>query len=324
MRSGITQPTTDTLYPARKRRGVLGWLMEESFAGIARRKALLAYLFLLPTVAGILVFTAGPVLFSFGLSLFRWDVITPAQFVGFHNYVRFWNDPEGLVSFGNTAIYVALDVTLQVVLGLALALGMRRKMARWLRYVFRSVFFLPLITSGAAISVVMAYLFNKELGAINYYIGLIGIGPVPWLTSPGWAMVTIVLTSVWQQVGFTFLVFTGGLGTISSEILDAADVDGASGWRRLWSITLPMLSPTMLFATIVGVIGALQVFDQPYVLTGGGPGDATRTIVMTIYQAAFQNLQVGYGSAIAVLLFLVILGVTALQFWFSKRWVFYQ
>ena len=308
----------------RVRGGPLGWLTEATYAGTARRKALLAYLFLLPTILGILVFTAGPVVVSLGLSFFSWDVISPPTFVGGNNYQQFLSDPEGLKSFGNTFIYVVLDVTLQVAVGLALALAMQRKMIPWLRLVFRGVFFLPLIASGAAVSIVMAFLFNTNLGVINYYLGFLQIGPVPWLTSASWAMVTVVVTSVWQQMGFTFLVFTGGLGTISPEVMDAADMDGAAGWRRLWNVTLPMLSPTILFVAIVGTIGALQVFTEPYVLTNGGPGDATHTVVMSIYQAAFQNLQIGYGSAVAALLFVVIMGVTAVQFALSKSWVFYQ
>jgi multiple sugar transport system permease protein len=318
------QPVIEMPRVPRQRAGVLGWLTAPTYAGTARRKALLAYLFVLPTVAGILVFTAVPVVWSLGLSLFKWDVISPAQFVGLANYHRFAVDPDALISFGNTAIYVVLDVTLQIAVGLILALAMQRRMARWLRNLFRSAFFLPLITSGAAVSVVMAYLFNKELGVVNYYLSLIGVGPVPWLDTPGWAMITVVLTSVWQQMGFTFLLFTGGLASISREIMEAADVDGATGWRRLWAITLPMLSPTMLFATVVAVIGALQVFTEPTVLTNGGPGNATLTAVMVIYRAAFRALEIGYASAIAALLFLVILSVTAFQFWFSKRWVFYQ
>jgi multiple sugar transport system permease protein len=315
-----------SVLPVRRpaRGGALAWLTEETTAGMARRKAALAYIFLLPTILGILVFTAGPVLVSLGLSLFSWDVVSPPTFIGFNNYQQFLSDPEGVKSFVNTFIYVALDVTLQIAVGLALALAMQQKMPRWLRYAFRSAFFLPLVTSGAAVSIVMSFLFNKDLGAINYYLGLLHIPPVPWLSSASWAMVTIVLTSVWQQMGFTFLVFTGGLGTISPEVLDAADVDGARGWRRLWYVTVPMLSPTILFVAVTGVIGALQVFTEPFVLTNGGPGDATHTVVMTIYQAAFQNLQIGYGSAVAALLFAVIMAVTAVQFGLSKTWVFYQ
>lgn len=306
-----------------RRRG-LAWLTEESYRGMARRKALLAYLFLLPTIGGILVFTAGPVLVSLGLSLFSWDVISAPTFVGWSNYQQFMSDPEGIKSFGNTAIYVVMDVTLQIAVGLALALAMRQKMAKWLRYTLRSAFFLPLVTSGAAVSIVMAFLFNTNLGAINYYLSLLHIPPIPWLSSAAWAMTTVVITSVWQQMGFTFLVFTGGLGTISQDILDACDVDGAGGWRRLWAIIIPMISPTIMFVAVTGTINALQVFTEPSVLTNGGPGDATHTVVMTIYQAAFQNLQIGYGSAVAALLFAVIMLVTAVQFRLSRRWVFYQ
>lgn len=306
------------------RHGAVAWLTEGTTAGMARRKALLAYLFLLPTVLGILVFTAGPVLVSLGLSLFSWDVISPPSFTGLTNYQQFLTDPEGFKSFGNTFIYVALDVPLQIIVGLGLALAMRQRMPRWLRYVFRTAFFLPLITSGAAVSIVMAYLFNTNLGVINYYLHFLHVGPIPWLTSSSWAMITVVLTSVWQQMGFTFLVFMGGLSTISPEVLDAADVDGAGGWRRLWYVTVPMLSPTILFVAVTGAIGALQVFTEPFVLTNGGPGDATHTVVMSIYQAAFQNLQIGYGSAVATLLFAVIMAVTAVQFRLSKAWVFYQ
>lgn len=309
---------------SRSRGGVMGWLTETSYAGAARRKALLAYLFLSPTLLGILIFTAGPVVASLGLSFYSWDVISPPVFTGASNYQQMLHDPEVLLAFGNTFIYVILDVTLQAVVGLTLALMMQRKMARWLRTLFRGAFFLPLIMSGVAVSIVMSYLFSKDQGVINYYLGLVGIPHIPWLTSTSWAMITVVLASVWQQMGFTFLIFVGGLANISTEVLEAADLDGATGWQRLRYITLPLLSPSILFVTIVGIIGALQVFAQPYIMTQGGPGDATRTVVMIIYQAAFQNLQIGYGSAIAMLLFLVILAVTAVQFLTSKHWVFYQ
>jgi len=314
-----------TLQGAKARhRGPFGWLLEQSFAGSARRKAFMAYLFLLPTILGILIFTAGPVIVSLALSFFSWDVINNPVFIGFDNYQRLFHDQIVLTAFVNTGIFVLLAVSLQVIVGLMLAMRMQQRMPRWLRYVFRSAFFIPLLTSGATISVVMAYMFNQEFGTINYYLGLIGISPIPWLNDAKWAMITVVLTYVWQQQGFTFLLFTGGLNSISREILDAADVDGITGWRRAWYITIPLLSPSILFATVIGVIGALQVFTEPTVLTQGGPGDATRTAVMIIYEAAFQYLQVGYGSTVAVLLFVAILGVTAVQFWTSRRWVFYQ
>ena len=302
----------------------IAWLTEQTLAGHARRRALLGYLFVLPTFLGILVFTAGPVIASFGLSFFQYNVIDSPEWIGLRNYRQFFDDTRALKSFLTTAQFVVLAVSLQLVLSLLLALGVQKTRSKGLRYFFRSAFFLPLLTSAASISIVLGYMFHQDFGVINYYLGELGIGEVPWLNSAGWALITIVLTYVWQQVGFTFIVFTGGLGGIPKDILEAADLDGASGWRRLRDVTLPMLRPTLLFAAVVGIIGALQVFAEPFVMTQGGPGDATRTVVMIIYEAAFSNLQVGYGSAVAVFLFLVILLVTAIQFRLSRRWVFYQ
>ncbi|MGH2562846.1 MAG: carbohydrate ABC transporter permease [Thermomicrobiales bacterium] len=307
-----------------KRANLIGWLTEETLAGMARRRALLGYLFVLPTILGIVVFTAGPVLASFGLSFYRYNVIDPPEFVGLENYRRLADDTRALKSFVTTAQFVVLAVGLQLVVSLLLALGVQKTRAVGLRYFFRSAFFLPLLTSAASISIVLAYMFHQDFGVINYYLGELRLSRIPWLNTSRWALITIVLTYVWQQIGFTFIVFTGGLGGIPRDVLEAADLDGASGWRRLKDITLPMLSPTLLFAAVVGIIGALQVFAEPFVMTKGGPGDATRTVVMIIYEAAFSSLLIGYGSAIAVLLFLVILLVTAIQFRLSKRWVFYQ
>lgn len=307
-----------------KRSGLLGGLTDNTIHGMRRRKALMGYLFLAPTILGILIFVAGPVLASFTLSLYKWNVFRPPQFLGFDNYVRLWNDETARVGFLNTLRFVVMAVTLQMTLALFLAIGVQQKMTKFFRYYFRSAFFLPLLMSGAAVSITLGYLFHKEFGVVNYYLNLIGIPRIAWLNSNEWAMITVVIASVWQNVGFTFIIFVGGLSNISPELMDAADVDGAHGWRRLWHIVLPMLSPTLLFAAVVGVIGALQVFEQPYIMTRGGPGDATRTAVMVMYEAAFKNVEIGYGSAITVILFVVIMAVTMFQFWLSKRWVFYQ
>ena len=301
-----------------------GGLTSNTLAGMAKRKALMGYLFLAPTILGILVFTAGPVLASFGLSLYAWNVFQPPSFLGFDNYARLFSDQRVLTGFYNTIRFVVMAVSLQIVLALLLALAVQRRMPKGLRYFFRSAYFLPLLMSGAAVSISLAYMFHREFGVINYYLGLIGLPRVSWLNSANVVMYTIVLTSVWHNVGFTFIIFVGGLSNISQELLDAADVDGATGFNRLWYVILPLLSPTLLFAFVVGVIGALQVFEEPYIMTRGGPGDASRTAVMVMYESAFKNLEIGYGSAITVILFLVIMAVTAFQFWLSKRWVFYQ
>lgn len=304
-------------------RGFAG-LREPTLGGMARRRALLGYLFLLPTILGLLIFTAGPVVVSLGLSLYEWNVIDPPRFVALANYQQMLGDSRVVISFRNTLVFVVIVVVLQLTLALALALGVQQKMPGWLRYFFRTAFFIPLLASAAAISIVLGYMFHREFGVINYYLGLLGIPRIPWLNASGWTLLTCALAYVWQNLGFSFIIFLGGLANISRDIQDAADVDGAFGWTRLWNVTLPLLSPSLLFAATTSIIGALQVFEQPYVMTKGGPGDSSRTVVMTIYESAFKNLEIGYGSSIAMLLFLLILALTVLQFQASKRWVFYQ
>ena len=308
-----------------KHESLLQWLTGDSKASQTRRKAILGYFFVLPTLLGLLVFTVGPVAFSFGLSFFDWNVIDPARFVGLDNYSRILNDSVILVSLRNTIFFVVVYVSLQTVIALMLALALQQKRMRtWMRYVFRSVLFLPLLTSGVTISIVLTYMFQSELGPINYYLSQLGLPRIPWLTSSQWSLITVILTALWQGTGFSLIIYLGGLGGISRELLDAAEVDGAYGFRLMWNIIVPLLSPTLLFTTVTGVIGALQLFDQPFIMSRGGPGDSSRTIVMNIYQASFGNLELGYGSAISVILFGLILIVTAAQFYVSKRWVFYQ
>lgn len=300
------------------------WFTENTIQGMSRRKAMMGYLFVLPTVLSIFIFTAGPVLASFGLSFYKWDIISDPEFVGLANFERLVSNQQIRKAFVTTGLFVLLAVTLQIVLSLFLAIGVQSLKSSFSRGLFRTAFFVPLLTSAASISIVLAYMFHRDFGVINYYLGKIGVDPIPWLNSPTWALIAIVIAYVWQQVGFTFIVFVGGLSGISKEVLEAAELDGATGLRKLWTITVPMISPTLLFASVTGVISALQVFDQPYVMTNGGPGDSTRTVVMVLYESAFNFLQIGYGSAIAVVLFIGILILTAIQFQLSKSWVFYQ
>lgn len=304
--------------------GILHWLLQDTMDGLRRRRAILGYLFLLPTLLGIFTFTAGPVFVSFGLSLFRWNIFRPPDYIELANYERLISDVRIAISFGNTLKFTVLAVATQVSIGLILALAVHRISNTAMRYYFRTTFFLPLLMSGAAVAVVMGYIFHKEFGPLNYYLGLMGVQQIPWKTSADWVMVTIVITSAWRNLGFTFILFIGGLSNISQEVLDAADVDGAQGFRRLWSVTIPLLSPQILFATVTGVIGAVQVFEEPFIMTRGGPGNASRTAVMVMYEHAFKDIEYGYGSAIAVVLFLVIMAFTATQMWMSRRWVFYQ
>ena len=287
------------------------------------QRTVLTWLFLAPTLIGLGLFTFLPILASIALAFFRWDIITDPQFVGLDNFAQIAADPTIRVSFLNTIAFVIIAVTLQLALALGLAVLVNTKMPALLRSFFRSVLFFPLILSAASVSIIMSYLFNENFGLVNHFLNMLGIGNVAWLTSPQGAMVVVVLVYVWQNFGFSFLLFLGGLASIPKEVYEAAQVDGATSWRQFWRITFPLVSPTTLVASVMAIISALQIFDQPYVLTRGGPGDSTRTAVMVIYESAFKQLEFGRASAIGIVLTVVIMLVTAVQFRLSRRFVFY-
>ena len=287
------------------------------------QRTVLTWLFLAPTLIGLGLFTFLPILASIALAFFRWDIITDPQFVGLDNFAQIAADPTIRVSFLNTIAFVIIAVTLQLALALGLAVLVNTKMPALLRSFFRSVLFFPLILSAASVSIIMSYLFNENFGLVNHFLNMLGIGNVAWLTSPQGAMVVVVLVYVWQNFGFSFLLFLGGLASIPKEVYEAAQVDGATSWRQFWRITFPLVSPTTLVASVMAIISALQIFDQPYVLTRGGPGDSTRTAVMVIYESAFKQLEFGKASAIGIVLTILIMLVTALQFRLSRRFVLY-
>jgi len=291
---------------------------------LRKQKARLGLLFLAPIMSGILIFTAGPILFSLLLSFFYWDIFKPMKFAGLANYQWLFEDEVAGAAFKNTILFAVATVVTQNILGFTLALSVRNILNKYFRFFFRSVFFLPLLMSGATISVFMSYMFNTDFGVVNYYLSLIGISQIAWLTSTQVALITTVIIYVWQHIGFAFILFLGAFSTMPQEVLDAAKVDGAKGLKKIWHIYLPLVSPTLFFASVIGFIHAVQVFDQPYILTRGGPGDSNRTAVMLIYDVAFQDLEFGYGSAIAFALFLIIFAATLIQFWAQKKWVFYE
>ena len=287
------------------------------------QRKLLIGLFLAPTVIGLGLFTFLPILASVVLAFFSWDIITPPRFVGLENFVDIAADPTIRVSFLNTIGFVVVAVTLQLAGALVLAVLVNTRMPGLLKSFFRSVLFFPLVLSAASVSIIMGYLFNENFGLVNHVLNLLGMADVPWLTSTHGAMIVVILVYVWQNFGFSFLLFLGGLSSIPKEVYEAAQVDGATGWKQFWRITFPLVSPTTLVASVMAIISALQIFDQPYVLTRGGPGDSTRTAVMVIYESAFKQLEFGRASAIGIVLTVVIMLVTAIQFRLSRRFVFY-
>lgn len=290
----------------------------------ARRSGLLTWIFLAPTMIGVGIFVLLPIIASLVLAFFRWDIITSPHFVGLENFTEIAQDRTVLISFRNTAVFVVFAVGLQLAVAMLLGVLVQSHMPSWLRVIFRSTFFFPLILSAASVSILMKYLFNERFGVVNWFLSLVHIPAVPWLTSSSWAMVVVIAVYVWQNFGFSFLLFLGGLAAIPRDVYEAAAIDGATGWRQFRHITLPLVSPTILVASVMAIISALQIFDQPYVLTRGGPGDATRTAVMVIFESAFRQLEFGRASAIGLVLMVLIMLVTAAQFRLSRRFVFYQ
>ncbi|GHD07651.1 carbohydrate ABC transporter permease [Zhihengliuella salsuginis] len=289
-----------------------------------RKKNLFAWVLLAPTIVGMGIFTIVPIIGSLLLAFFRWDIISRPEFVGLANFADIALDPTVRVSFLNTIVFVVVAVTLQLSIALVLASMIQERMPDWLRVFFRSTFFFPLVLSAASVSIFMGYLFNEQFGVVNWLIGLVGMAPVPWLTTPAGAAAVVIIVYVWQNFGFSFLLFVGGLGNIPKDVYEAAELDGASGIKKFMNVTMPLLSPTTLVASVMAVITALQVFDQPYVLTRGGPGDSTRSAVMVVFESAFEQLEFGRASAIGLVLMLLIMAVTYVQFQLSRRFVFYQ
>ena len=295
-----------------------------TYQAMKRREMITAYGFILPTLIGFLVFILGPMVSSFVISLYDWNLLTPPRFIGLANYTQLFSDMRLGTVYLTTFRLAVLIVPCNMTLGLALAVLLDRKMPMLLRNFFKVSFFFPFVVSGVAVSIIWTFLFNRDLGPLNYYLGFLGIDRIYWLNSSTYSPWAIVIADVWRNVGFYVLVFLGGMQAISRDLYEAAEVDGATLWQQFRRITLPLLSPTILFLIVISVIGALQIFEQPQILTNGGPGDATRTIVMYIYEQGFKFFKMGYASTVALSLFVVILILTAVQFRLSRRWVFYQ
>jgi ABC-type sugar transport system permease subunit len=294
-------------------------------AGALRRgEAVAAYLFVLPTLLGFLVFTAGPLLAAIGLSLFDYDILSPPRFAGLSNFASALDDGRLLVVYRNTLAYVAGWALIDLVLALGLAVAINRPMHAALRYFLRTTYFFPVLTSTASVAIVWSFLYNTDLGIINYYLSQLGLSKIPWLTSSTWALRSIVLLQVWKAVGFNFILFVAGLQNVPRQLYEAAAIDGAGRWASFRHVTLPMLSGTVFFAVVISLINGFQIFDAAYIMTQGGPGDASRTVVMYIYENGFRFFKMGYASTVALTLFVVILLLTGLQFRISRSWVHYQ
>jgi ABC-type sugar transport system permease subunit len=238
-------------------------------------------------------------------------------FVGLGNYVDMLQDQEFLRAFYNTGLYTVGTVPTSIALGLLVALGLNRRLPG--RTLLRSIFFVPVIISLVAVALTAAWIFNDNYGVINAVLDAVGIGSVPWLSSPKWAMPSLIIATLWIRLGFNMVVYLAALQSIPEELYDAARVDGATGWRRFRHITWPLLGPTTFLLLILNVIYSLHVFDLIYVMTGGGPGFSTTVLVQYIYQMAFTEGEMGYASAIGVVLYLMLLVFTVFQWRFTRQ-----
>lgn len=271
-----------------------------------------AYLFLLPNFFGLVAFTIYPILFAFVMSFTDWNLFSPAQWVGLANYKDLFTwDPFFWKTLGKTLYYVVLTVPGGIVVGLMLALLMNRAM-RGIT-IFRSAIFIPQVMSLVTVSVIWRWLYNTDIGLFNYILSLVGLPAVDWLTSEKIVMPSIAIMSIWKGMGYNAVIFLAGLKAIPGVYYEAARIDGASNWRMFWSVTLPLITPSLFFIGVMSSIGAFQVFAEPFVMTNGGPGDASRVYGMYIYQNAFRFFDMGYASAMSYVLFVVILAFTILQ-----------
>jgi multiple sugar transport system permease protein len=286
-------------------------------------EGLAAGLFLLPNLIGFLIFTAIPVGAAFVLAFYDYDLLLGASWAGLENFRELFTvDRVFRAALFNTVYFTAVSVPLSVVLGLATAILVNQALRGVV--IFRSIFLLPYVTVTVALSLVWKWLYLPDIGLINSVLGAVGIDGPAWLTSQTWAMPALILMSVWKGFGYNMVIFLAGLQGIPDHLYDAAKVDGATAWRRFLNVTLPLLSPTTFFVVVISVISSFQVFDQALIMTNGGPGTATTTLVLYIYQKGFQSFDMGYAAAVALVLFAVIFVFTVVQFLFQRRWVTYE
>lgn len=286
-----------------------------------KREALMGYVFLSPWILGFLIFLAGPMLASIYLSLTNYKMIQPPQWIGLANYERMFTDPFVATSLRVTTIFTALSVPLSIVLALSVALLLNQKIVA--SGVFRTIFYLPSLISGVAVAIVFAWIFNYRFGILNYLLSMVGVDGPNWLGHPRYALWAFIIMSLWG-IGGNVIIYLAGLQGVPVSLHEAAKIDGANAWYRFWNITLPLITPVLLFTLIMGVIGTFQTFTSSYIMTGGGPANATLFYLLYLYRNAFNWFEMGYASALAWLLFIIILTCTLILWSTSARWVYYE
>jgi multiple sugar transport system permease protein len=288
---------------------------------LARREAIAGLLFILPWALGYLMFRLGPLLFSLGLSFTNYGGTPDWKWVGFQNYVyMFTEDPRFIDSLRATFQFVAGYLPLSLIIGLGVALLMNQKVRGIL--VFRAIYYLPSVTTGVAVAMLWQFVFHKQWGILNAILSWFGIPQIGWLVDPNWVMQAFIIMALWG-VGGSMIVYLSGLQSIPTELYEAASIDGANRIQQFWAVTLPMLSPTIFFNLVTGLIGAFQIFENAYIMTSGGPNYRTYFFGLNIYVTSFRSLRFGYSSTLAWMLFVLIVALTIMVFRTSRSWVFY-
>lgn len=292
------------------------------------KKGTFVLIFLLPSLAGLIMFKLLPMLVSLAISFTNWDMISPLSslnaenFIGLKNFIKVFTDENSVNALLNTFKFIIGYLPLILCLSIFFAVQLNKEI-KGIK-IFRSFFFIPVITSWVAVSIVWRWLLNGQSGIINYLLSLIGIQGPTWLSDFFWAMPAIIMVTVWKDLGFVTIILLSGLQNISDEYYEAAEIDGASAFRKLINITIPLLTPTLFFVLIISLINAFQLFDQVLILTNGGPAGATSTMVEQIYKNAFRGNNMGFAAAQSWVLFFIILIATVFQNKMQGRWVTYD
>lgn len=286
------------------------------------RQNLIAYSFIAPNLLGFAAFTLVPMVFALFLSVMKWDGAGAITFAGMKNFARLLTDDTFQISALNTLYYVAGTVPTTLVCSLGLAILLNKEIKG--RNLFRAIFFFPYVASLVAVAVVWNMMFHPSMGPVNNLLTALGVeNPPRWSASVTWAMPTVILASIWKNMGYYMIIYLAALQGIPRDLYEAARIDGANGRQCFKSITLPLLTPATFFVTMMLTINSFKVFDLIYVMTGGGPGRATNVLVYAIYNAAFIEFDYGYSSAMALVLFILVLAITIVQFRSEKKWVSY-
>ena len=288
---------------------------------LRRRTTAAGWLFVSPAVLLFLVFVAGPFVFAIALAFLKWDLLTDPEFVGLDNFGRLFSDPLLPQVLWNTFVFAFASIVTHLLFGLLLALAVNSVVSRVVGYFARVAIFFPFLISWAAVALLWKYVLDPTFGYVSQYAATIGLDLPNFFADPAWALPAIIFIDLWHTVGFTFIIMLAGLQTVPSELIEAARTDGATSWQIFWTVTLPLMSPTMFFATIITFIGAFQIFDPIQIITKGGPQNSTTTIIMFLYEKGFQAFDMGYAAAVALVVFVIIMGVTVLQFLGRRKWV---